>query len=122
RVGSDAVWDRAEHDLKAAVEQAGLEYSLNPGEGAFYGPKLEFVLRDALGRDWQCGTLQLDFNMPERLGAVYVGEDGGRHTPVMLHRAILGSMERFIGMLIEHYAGAFPLWLAPVQTFVASIT
>jgi threonyl-tRNA synthetase len=122
RVGSDAVWDRAEHDLKAAVEQAGLEYTLNPGEGAFYGPKLEFVLRDALGRDWQCGTLQLDFNMPERLGAVYVGEDGGRHTPVMLHRAILGSMERFIGILIEHYAGNFPLWLAPVQAVVASIT
>ncbi|HEV8680510.1 MAG TPA: His/Gly/Thr/Pro-type tRNA ligase C-terminal domain-containing protein, partial [Stellaceae bacterium] len=94
----------------------------NPGEGAFYGPKLEFVLRDALGRDWQCGTLQLDFNMPERLGAVYVGEDGGRHTPVMLHRAILGSMERFIGILVEHYAGRFPLWLAPVQAVVASIT
>src|SRR4051794_4971302 len=122
RVGSDAVWDRAEHDLKAAVEQAGLTYTYNPGEGAFYGPKLEFVLRDALGRDWQCGTLQLDFNMPERLGAVYVGEDGGRHTPVMLHRAILGSMERFIGILIEHYAGRFPLWLAPVQAVVASIT
>jgi threonyl-tRNA synthetase len=122
RVGSDAVWDRAEADLKAAVEAAGLSYTLNPGEGAFYGPKLEFVLSDAIGRDWQCGTLQLDFNMPERLGAVYVGEDGGRHTPVMLHRAILGSMERFIGILIEHYAGAFPLWLAPVQTVVASIT
>src|SRR3954466_4411687 len=122
RVGSDAVWDRAEHDLKAAVEAVGLAYTVNPGEGAFYGPKLEFVLRDALGRDWQCGTLQLDFNMPERLGAVYVGEDGGRHTPVMLHRAILGSMERFIGILIEHYAGRFPLWLAPVQAVVASIT
>jgi threonyl-tRNA synthetase len=121
RVGSDAVWDRAEHDLKAAVEQAGLSYTLNPGEGAFYGPKLEFVLRDALGRDWQCGTLQLYFNMPERLGAVFVGEDGGRHTPVMLHRAILGSMERFIGILIEHYAGNFPLWLAPVQAVVCSI-
>jgi threonyl-tRNA synthetase len=122
RVGSDAVWDRAEHDLKAAVEAAGLTCTVNPGEGAFYGPKLEFVLRDALGRDWQCGTLQLDFNMPERLGAVYVGEDGGRHTPVMLHRAILGSMERFIGILIEHYAGNFPLWLAPVQAVVCSIT
>jgi threonyl-tRNA synthetase len=121
RVGSDAVWDRAEHDLKAAVERAGLSYTLNPGEGAFYGPKLEFVLRDALGRDWQCGTLQLDFNMPERLGASYVGEDGARHVPVMLHRAILGSMERFIGILVEHYAGAFPLWLAPVQAVVASI-
>src|SRR3954462_8952503 len=122
RTGSDALWDRAERDLRAAVEQAGLTYTYNPGEGAFYGPKLEFVLRDALGRDWQCGTLQLDFNMPERLGAVYVGEDGGRHTPVMLHRAILGSMERFIGILIEHYAGRFPLWLAPVQAVVASIT
>jgi threonyl-tRNA synthetase len=122
RTGSDALWDRAEHDLKAAVEAAGLTYTVNPGEGAFYGPKLEFVLRDALGRDWQCGTLQLDFNMPERLGAVFVGEDGGRHTPVMLHRAILGSFERFIGILIEHYAGRFPLWLAPVQAVVASIT
>ena len=122
RIGSDALWDRAEHDLRAAVEAAGLSYTLNPGEGAFYGPKLEFVLRDALGRDWQCGTLQLDFSMPERLGATYVGEDGGRHTPVMLHRAILGSVERFIGILIEHYAGHFPLWLAPVQAVVASIT
>jgi threonyl-tRNA synthetase len=122
RIGSDSTWDRAEHDLKAAVEAAGLAYTYNPGEGAFYGPKLEFHLRDALGRQWQCGTLQLDFMMPERLGAVYVGEDGGRHTPVMLHRAILGSMERFIGILIEHYAGNFPMWLAPVQAVVASIT
>ena len=122
RVGSDAVWDRAEHDLKAAVELAGLPYTYNPAEGAFYGPKLEFHLRDALGRQWQCGTLQLDFNMPERLGATYVGEDGGRHPPVMLHRAILGSMERFIAILIEHYAGRFPLWLAPVQIVVATIT
>ena len=122
RIGSDAVWDRAEQDLRDAVEAAGLAYTLNPGEGAFYGPKLEFVLRDASGRDWQCGTLQLDFSMPERLGASYVGEDGGRHTPVMLHRAILGSVERFIGILIEHYAGTFPLWLAPVQVVVASIT
>ena len=122
RVGGDAVWDRAEHDLKAAVELAGLPYTYNPGEGAFYGPKLEFHLRDALGRQWQCGTLQLDFNMPGRLGAIYVGEDGGRHTPVMLHRAILGSMERFIAILIEHYAGHFPLWLAPVQLVVATIT
>jgi threonyl-tRNA synthetase len=121
RVGSDAVWDRAEHDLKAAVELAGLPYTYNPGEGAFYGPKLEFHLRDALGRQWQCGTLQLDFNMPGRLGATYVGEDGARHTPVMLHRAIFGSMERFIAILIEHYAGRFPLWLAPVQIVVASI-
>jgi len=122
RVGSDAVWDRAERDLKAAVEAASLDYTLNPGEGAFYGPKLEFHLRDALGRQWQCGTVQLDFNMPGRLGAAYVGEDGGRHTPVMLHRAILGSMERFIAILIEHYAGRLPLWLAPVQIVVASIT
>jgi threonyl-tRNA synthetase len=122
RIGSDAVWDRAEKDLRDAVEAAGLAYTLNPGEGAFYGPKLEFVLRDAIGRDWQCGTLQLDFSMPGRLGASYVGEDGARHTPVMLHRAILGSVERFIGILIEHYAGNFPLWLAPVQAVVASIT
>jgi len=122
RVGSDAVWDRAERDLRAAVELAGLPYTYNPGEGSFYGPKLEFHLRDALGRQWQCGTLQLDFNMPERLGATYVGEDGGRHTPVMLHRAILGSMERFIAILIEQYAGHFPLWLAPVQAVVVTIT
>jgi threonyl-tRNA synthetase len=122
RVGTDEVWDRAERDLKAAVEAAGLAYSVNPGEGAFYGPKLEFHLRDALGRQWQCGTVQLDFNMPARLGAVYVGEDGSRHAPVMLHRAILGSMERFIAILIEHYAGRFPLWLAPVQVVVATIT
>jgi threonyl-tRNA synthetase len=122
RTGSDAIWDRAEESLKDAVAAAGLAYTLAPGEGAFYGPKLEFHLRDALGRDWQCGTLQLDFNMPERLGASYVGEDGGRHVPVMLHRAIFGSMERFIGILIEHYAGRFPLWLAPVQVVAASIT
>jgi threonyl-tRNA synthetase len=122
RTGSDAIWDHAEQSLRDAVEMAGLDYTLNPGEGAFYGPKLEFVLRDALGREWQCGTLQLDFNMPERLGASYVGEDGGRHVPVMLHRAILGSMERFIGILIEHYGGRLPLWLMPVQIVVASIT
>ncbi|HEX3863426.1 MAG TPA: threonine--tRNA ligase [Stellaceae bacterium] len=122
RAGDDATWDIAERDLETAVKAAGLAYTLNPGEGAFYGPKLEFVLRDALGRDWQCGTLQLDFVMPERLNALYVGEDGGRHRPVMLHRAILGSFERFIGILIEHYAGNFPLWLAPTQAVVASIT
>ena len=122
RLGSDEVWDRAEAALKQATETAGIAYTLNPGEGAFYGPKLEFVLRDALGRDWQCGTLQLDFVLPERLDASYVGEDGGRHRPAMLHRAILGSLERFIGVLIEHYAGRFPLWLAPVQIVVASIT
>jgi threonyl-tRNA synthetase len=122
RAGSDAVWDKAEAALKHAVEAAGLPYTMNPGEGAFYGPKLEFVLRDALGRDWQCGTLQVDFVMPERLGASYIGEDGQRHTPVMLHRAILGSLERFIAILIEEYAGRFPLWLAPVQGMVATIT
>jgi len=122
RAGTDETWDRAEAGLKAAVEAAGLAYELNPGEGAFYGPKLEFVLRDAIGRDWQCGTLQLDFVLPERLNASYIGEDSQRHRPVMLHRAILGSFERFIGMLIEHYAGRFPLWLAPVQAVVATIT
>jgi threonyl-tRNA synthetase len=122
RIGSDEVWDHAEKSLADAGEAAGLDFTLAPGEGAFYGPKLEFHLRDALGREWQCGTLQLDFMMPERLGASYVGEDGARHVPVMLHRAILGSMERFIGILIEHYAGRFPLWLAPVQAVVTTIT
>jgi threonyl-tRNA synthetase len=122
RAGSDATWDRAEGALKSAVEAAGLEYTLNPGEGAFYGPKLEFVLRDAIGRDWQCGTLQVDFVLPERLGAEYVGEDGATHRPVMLHRAILGSMERFLGILIENHAGKFPTWLAPVQAVVMNIT
>jgi threonyl-tRNA synthetase len=122
RAGSDAVWDQAENALREAVEAAGLPYTMNPGEGAFYGPKLEFVLRDAIGRDWQCGTLQVDFVMPERLGASYVGEDSQRHTPVMLHRAILGSLERFLGILIEEYAGRFPLWLAPDQVAVATIT
>ncbi len=122
RVGADDVWDRAEGALKEAVDASGLEYNLNPGEGAFYGPKIEFVLRDAIGRDWQLGTLQVDFVLPERLDASYVGEDGARHRPVMLHRAILGSMERFIGVLIEHYAGRLPLWLAPVQVVVATIT
>ncbi len=121
RVGADAVWDHAEAALKEACATAGVEYALNPGEGAFYGPKLEFVLRDAIGRDWQCGTLQVDFNLPERLDAEYVGEDGARHRPVMLHRAILGSFERFLGILIEQYAGRFPLWLAPVQVVVATI-
>ncbi len=121
RAGSDAVWDRAEAALKEACATAGVDYTLNPGEGAFYGPKLEFVLRDAIGRDWQCGTLQVDFVLPERLDAEYVGEDGARHRPVMLHRAILGSFERFLGILIEQYAGRFPLWLAPVQVAVATI-
>jgi len=122
RAGSGAVWDHAEGVLKAAVEATGLEFSLNPGEGAFYGPKLEFVLRDAIGRDWQCGTLQIDLLLPELLEAEYVAEDGSRQRPVMLHRAILGSFERFIGILIEHYAGKFPTWLAPVQAVVMTIT
>jgi len=122
RAGSDATWDRAEQALKEATDAAGLEWTLNPGEGAFYGPKLEFVLRDAIGRDWQCGTLQVDFVLPERLDAEYVGEDGAKHRPVMLHRAILGTFERFLGILIENTAGRFPLWLAPVQAVVATIT
>ena len=122
RAGSDETWDRAETALKDATAAAGLEWDLNPGEGAFYGPKLEFVLRDAIGRDWQCGTLQADFVLPERLDAEYVGEDGAKHRPVMLHRAILGSFERFMGILIENYAGKLPLWLAPVHVVVATIT
>ncbi|MBF0563382.1 MAG: threonine--tRNA ligase, partial [Alphaproteobacteria bacterium] len=121
RAGSDETWDKAERALTEATRAAGLETTLNPGEGAFYGPKLEFVLRDAIGRDWQCGTLQVDFVLPERLNAAYVGEDGEKHRPVMLHRAILGSFERFIGILIESYAGKFPLWLAPVQVAVTTI-
>jgi threonyl-tRNA synthetase len=122
RAGTDATWDKAETALKEAVSAAGLPTTLNPGEGAFYGPKLEFVLRDALGRDWQCGTLQVDFVLPERLGATYIGSDGAKHHPVMLHRAILGSLERFIGILIEQHAGTFPVWLAPVQVAVLTIT
>ncbi len=122
RVGDDAVWDEAETALKSALDASGLEYSHNPGEGAFYGPKLEFVLRDAIGRDWQCGTLQVDLNLPGRLGATYVGEDGQKHTPVLLHRAMFGSLERFIGILIEHHAGNLPLWLAPTQAKVLTIT
>ena len=122
RVGTDDVWDRAEGALLEAVKGTGLEVQHNPGEGAFYGPKLEFILRDAIGRDWQCGTLQVDFVLPERLKASYIGEDGERHRPVMLHRAILGSFERFLGILIEHHAGRFPLWLAPRQVVVATIT
>lgn len=122
RAGTDATWDKAEDALKQAIDATGLEYTLNPGEGAFYGPKLEFVLKDTLGRDWQCGTLQLDFVLPERLDAAYIGEDGEKHRPVMLHRAILGSLERFIGILIEHHAGKFPLWLAPVQAVITPIT
>jgi threonyl-tRNA synthetase len=122
RAGDDATWDRAEAALIEATNATGLGYSLNPGEGAFYGPKLEFVLRDAIGRDWQCGTLQVDFVMPERLDASYIGPDGEKHRPVMLHRAILGSFERFLAILIEQFAGHFPLWLAPLQVTVATIT
>ncbi|HEY5566265.1 MAG TPA: threonine--tRNA ligase [Gammaproteobacteria bacterium] len=122
RVGGDAVWDRAEAALQSAMNTLGLKYSYNPGQGAFYGPKIEFVLRDAIGREWQCGTLQVDFNLPNRLGATYIGEDGGKHEPVLLHRAIFGSLERFIGILLEHYAGALPFWLAPEQIVVATIT
>ena len=122
RAGDDETWDRAEEALKNACEAAGLETTLNPGEGAFYGPKLEFVLRDAIGRDWQCGTLQVDFVLPERLDANYIASDGSKKRPVMLHRAILGSMERWIGILIEQYAGRFPIWLAPVQAVITTIT
>ena len=122
RVGDDAVWDRAESALIEAMQSLDLDYTHNPGEGAFYGPKIEFVLRDAIGREWQCGTLQVDLNLPERLGATYIGEDGDRHTPVLLHRAIFGSLERFIGILLEHYAGKLPFWLAPAQIAVATIT
>ncbi len=122
RAGTDEVWDKAEKDLRETIDASGIPYALAPGEGAFYGPKLEFHLRDTIGRSWQCGTLQLDFILPERLDASYIGEDGQKHRPVMLHRAIFGSLERFIGVLIEHYAGRFPLWLAPLQIVVATIT
>jgi threonyl-tRNA synthetase len=121
RVGSDDIWDQSEAALQTAVEAAGMDYELNPGEGAFYGPKLEYVLRDAIGRDWQCGTLQVDLNLPERLGAFYIGTDGKKYIPVMLHRAMFGSLERFTGILIEQHAGHFPLWLAPLQVVVATI-
>jgi len=122
RVGSDEVWDRAEQALAVALDGKGLEWKLQPGEGAFYGPKIEFSLRDSIGRVWQCGTIQVDFSMPDRLGAEYVAEDGSRKVPVMLHRAILGSMERFIGILIEEHAGKLPAWLAPVQAVALNIT
>ena len=122
RVGADELWDLAEKDLADALDNAGLDWQYLPGEGAFYGPKIEFSLKDCLGRVWQCGTLQLDFNLPERLGAEFVNEQGERERPVMLHRAILGSFERFIGMLIEHYAGWMPVWLAPQQVVVMNIT
>jgi threonyl-tRNA synthetase len=122
RIGSDESWDKAEAGLKQALEESGVQYSISPGEGAFYGPKIEYSLKDGIGRVWQCGTMQVDFSMPGRLGAEYVAEDNTRRTPVMLHRAIVGSMERFIGILIEHYAGAFPVWLAPSQVVVMTIT
>jgi len=121
RIGDDAVWDKAEAALMAALEASGRPWTLNKGEGAFYGPKLEYVLRDAIGRDWQCGTVQVDLNLPGRLGAFYIDEHSNKVTPVMLHRAMFGSLERFTGILIEHYAGHFPLWLAPVQAVVATI-
>ncbi|MCP4934185.1 MAG: threonine--tRNA ligase [bacterium] len=121
RVGSDEIWDKSEAALKAVLDAAGVEWELNSGEGAFYGPKLEYVLRDAIGRDWQCGTTQLDFNLPGRLGAFYIGADGEKHEPVMVHRAMFGSLERFTGILIEQHAGRFPLWLAPIQIVVAPI-
>ncbi len=122
RVGSDEIWDKSEAALKHAVEAAGLEWELNPGEGAFYGPKLEYVLRDAIGRDWQCGTTQVDLNLPGRLGAFYIGEDGEKHVPVMIHRAMFGSLERFTGILIENCSGHFPLWISPLQAMVCPIT
>ncbi|MFU8797774.1 MAG: His/Gly/Thr/Pro-type tRNA ligase C-terminal domain-containing protein, partial [Gammaproteobacteria bacterium] len=122
RVGSDVVWDKAEQDLTQALDSKKLNWQLNPGEGAFYGPKIEFSLRDCIGRVWQCGTLQLDFSMPERLGAFYIAEDNSRKIPVMLHRAVFGAFERFIGIVIEHYAGILPPWLAPTQVAVMNIT
>ena len=122
RVGSDAIWDKSEQALKIAIEASGLSYTHNPGEGAFYGPKIEFVLRDAIGRDWQCGTLQVDLNLPDRLSANFIAEDGQKYAPVMLHRALFGSIERFIGILIENYSGRLPLWLAPTQIVIATIT
>jgi len=122
RIGSDESWDKAEHALMESLRSSGVEFEIAPGDGAFYGPKIEYTLKDAIGRQWQCGTMQVDFSMPERLDAEYVGEDGSRHRPVMLHRAIVGSMERFIGILIEQHAGALPAWLAPVQAVVLNIT
>src|SRR5262249_23382472 len=122
RVGSDEDWDKAESALRTALEEGGIPFETLPGEGAFYGPKIEYHLKDSIGRPWQCGTMQVDFSMPGRLGAEYVAEDNARRVPVMLHRAVLGSMERFVGILIEHYAGAMPLWLAPVQAAVLNIS
>jgi threonyl-tRNA synthetase len=120
-VGDDSVWDKAENALELALNNKGLKWDLQPGEGAFYGPKIEFSLKDCIGRVWQCGTIQVDFSMPGRLGATYIAEDGSKQVPVMLHRAILGSLERFIGILIEEYAGTFPVWLSPVQVMVINI-
>ena len=122
RIGSDASWDKAEKALQDAIEKLKLEYFIDEGDGAFYGPKLDFVLTDAIGRKWQCGTLQVDFNLPGRFDSTYIGEDGAKHTPVLLHRAALGSFERFIGILLENYEGKLPLWLAPTQTVIAAIT
>jgi threonyl-tRNA synthetase len=122
RIGSDEIWDKSEQSLVESMRRSGVEFETLPGEGAFYGPKIEYHLKDSLGRPWQCGTMQVDFSMPERLGAEYVAEDNSRKVPVMLHRAIVGSLERFIGMLIENYAGAMPPWLAPVQAVVACIS
>ena len=121
RVGDDKIWDKAESALLKAIKQSKLKYEINKGEGAFYGPKIDFVLRDTIGRDWQCGTLQVDLNLPSRLGSSYVASDGSKKVPVMLHRALFGSLERFIGILIEHYAGKLPLWLAPLQVVVIPI-
>ena len=121
RVGSDEIWDKAETALESAIKKLDIPYEKVEGDGAFYGPKLDFVLTDAIGREWQCGTFQADFNLPDRLNAEYVGEDGNKHRPVMIHRAVLGSFERFIGILIENYSGKFPLWLAPQQVVIASI-
>ena len=121
RVGSDALWDKAEDGLRQALVKTGLDFVEEEGEGAFYGPKIDYQIRDAIGRTWQCGTLQLDFNLPERLDASYIGQDGEKHRPVMLHRAVLGSLERFIGVMIESYAGKLPLWLAPTQVVVSPI-
>ena len=122
RIGSDEIWDKAEHALMESLRRSGCEFVVSPGDGAFYGPKVEYTLKDAIGRQWQCGTIQVDFSMPERLDAEYVAESGERKHPVMLHRAIVGSMERFIGILVEHYAGAMPVWLAPYQVAVLNIT
>jgi threonyl-tRNA synthetase len=121
-IGSQEMWDKAEAALKTALDEKGIEYQLNEGDGAFYGPKIDFHIRDVLKRSWQCGTIQLDFSMPERFGLTYVGADGGKHTPVMIHRAAFGSLERFLGIIIENYAGSFPMWLAPVQVMVIPVS